>query len=60
MPADPRECRQRALRCTELAERATDSQLKEILQGLARRWLELARQLDDAQAPRDDRGRKSG
>jgi hypothetical protein len=58
MPGDPKECRQRALRCTELAERATDSQLKEVMQGLARRWLELALQLERAQALRDDREQK--
>jgi hypothetical protein len=59
MPGDAKECRQRALRCTELAERATDSQLKEVLQGLAQRWLELALQLEHAQAVRDERERKS-
>jgi hypothetical protein len=55
MPGDPKECRQRALRCTELAERAPDPQLKE---RLARRWRELALQLERAQALRDNRERK--
>src|SRR5262245_17508401 len=32
MPSDPKEYRQNALRCTELAERATDSQLKAVLE----------------------------
>jgi hypothetical protein len=41
-----------------LAEKATDSQLKEVMQGLARRWLELALQLERAQALRDDREQK--
>jgi hypothetical protein len=58
MPGDSKECRQRALRCTELAERATDFQLREILQALAQRWLELGLQLEHAQALRDDREQK--
>ncbi len=50
MPGDPKECRQRGLRCTELAEKATDPELKAVLESLAKRWLRLAAELDLAQA----------
>ena len=52
MGTDPKECRERALRCTELARRATDPTLKAVLTDLAERWrkaavdLECARKLD--------------
>jgi hypothetical protein len=39
MPGDPKECRQRALRCTQLAKKAADSQVKAVLRMLAKRWL---------------------
>jgi hypothetical protein len=54
MPSDPKECRQHALRCTELAERATDSQLKAVLGMLAKRCLRLAADLERARAVRDE------
>jgi hypothetical protein len=53
MPGDPKECRQHALRCTELAERATDSQVKAVLKHLAQHWVKLAVELERAQALRD-------
>ena len=34
MPSDLKECRQRALRCTELAEKTTDPELKALLKSL--------------------------
>jgi hypothetical protein len=55
MPSDLRECRQRALRCTELAERTTDPELKAVLKSLVERWLKLAADLEHAQASRDER-----
>jgi len=58
MPGDPKECRQRALRCTELAERAGDAQLKAVLKSLAQRWLKLAIELERAEALRDMRDPK--
>jgi hypothetical protein len=54
MPGDPKECHQRALRCTELAERAADSELKAVLKSLAERWLKMAAELERAQALRDE------
>jgi hypothetical protein len=53
MPNDPKECRQHALRCTKLAERATDSQLKAVLKHLAQRWVKLTVELERAEALRD-------
>jgi hypothetical protein len=54
MPGDPKECRQHALRCTELAENATDSQLKAVLKRLAEQWLKMAVELERAHALRDE------
>ena len=57
MPSDPKECRQRATRCTELAEKTTDPELKAVLKSLVERWLKLAADLEHAQALRDERAR---
>jgi hypothetical protein len=54
MPSDPKECRQRALRCTELAEKATNPELNAVLKSLAERWLKLAVDLERTQALRDE------
>ena len=54
MPGDPKERRQRALRCTELAENAADSQLKAVLKHLAEQWLKMAVELERAHALRDE------
>jgi hypothetical protein len=48
MPTDPMECRKRALRCSELAERATNSQVKAVLTYLAKHWLKMAVDLERA------------
>jgi hypothetical protein len=48
MGTDPKECRERALRCTELAERATEPTLKAILTDLAERWQKAAVELECA------------
>jgi hypothetical protein len=50
MPTDPMEYRKRGLRCNELAERATNSQVKAVLTYLAEHWLKMAVDLDRAQA----------
>ena len=52
MPMEPQECRQNGLRCRELAERATDSHLKDVLEELAKRWVTRATELERAQALR--------
>src|SRR5262245_63084931 len=53
MLMEPQECRQNGLRCRELAERATDSHLKDVLEELAKRWVTRATELERAQALRD-------
>jgi len=58
MRSSPKECRENALRCTELAERATDSQLEFVLKSLAQRWLKMAIELERAEALRDIRDPK--
>ena len=49
MPAEPMQYRENASRCAELAERASDAQLREVLKLLARRWVQMATQLECAQ-----------
>jgi hypothetical protein len=46
-------CRERALRCTELAGRASDPHLKAVLQHLAERWLKSAAGLEGSQVSQD-------
>ena len=53
MPIEPQECRQNGLRCRELADRATDSRLKDVLEDIAKRWMTRATELERAQALRD-------
>jgi hypothetical protein len=48
MPTDPMEYRKRGLRCNELAERATNSQVKAVLTYLAEHWLKMAVDLERA------------
>jgi molecular chaperone GrpE (heat shock protein) len=50
MASDPVECRKRALRCRELAERAMNSQVKAALTYLAEHWLNVADELERAQS----------
>ena len=47
---DPVECRKRALRCRELAEKATNAQVKAALTYLAEHWLKAADELELAQS----------
>jgi hypothetical protein len=46
MPGDPKECREHAKRCWELASEATNPVLKESLIDLAQRWARLASDLE--------------
>ena len=50
MPGDPKECRERALRCAELAMTARTPQLKTTLLDLSKKWEKLAIQLETALA----------
>jgi hypothetical protein len=56
MGTDPKQCRERALRCTELAERATDPTLKAVLTDLAERWQKAAVDLECADNLRQQGG----
>jgi hypothetical protein len=47
---EPMECRKRALRCGELAETATNFQVKAVFTYLAEHWLKMAVDLERAQA----------
>jgi len=53
VPGDPKECRQHAARCMELAGDSRDPKLKETLQDLARNWTKLAIQLETSHALHD-------
>jgi hypothetical protein len=50
---DAKQCRERALQCTELAERASDPHLKAVLQHLAERWLKSAAELEGSKVSQD-------
>ena len=50
MPGDPKECRQHAEKCQRLALEAKTEQARETFEGLARTWLRLAVDLENAQA----------
>jgi hypothetical protein len=48
MPVDPKECRKRALICTELAAAARTARSKALFLELSQSWEKLAIQLEDA------------
>jgi hypothetical protein len=50
MPGDPRECREHALRCLELAKAASSPQVKARFLDLANTWTKLAADLEETQA----------
>ncbi|MGH6771203.1 MAG: hypothetical protein ACRECO_19520 [Xanthobacteraceae bacterium] len=52
--ADAKECRQRALRCAELAHSTKACRLRELLLDLTRTWLKLALELERTEALLDD------
>jgi hypothetical protein len=54
MPGDPEECRQHALRCTELAEQADSPERAKVFRNLAKQWLKMAIELERAYALRDE------
>ena len=65
MPGDPKECRQHAKRCLELASDAPPSSLTRArFENLARTWLRIARDLEIAKSLLDKWGdpprRKTG
>jgi hypothetical protein len=50
MPGDPKECRQHARRCAELAAIATTPDAREQFLSLEKSWMKLAADLDHAKA----------
>ena len=47
MPGDPKECREHAARCAELAVKAGTPQLRAIFLGLSKNWEKIAIHLED-------------
>jgi hypothetical protein len=52
--ADAKECRQRALRCAELAHSTQAGRMRELLLDLTRTWLKLALELERTETRLDD------
>ena len=50
MPGDPKECRQHARRCAELASIATTLEARDTFLSLQMTWIRLAVELDQARA----------
>jgi hypothetical protein len=50
MPGDPKECRQHAFRCLNLAKSASTPQAKQKFLQLADHWTMLARDLEELKA----------
>jgi hypothetical protein len=50
MPGDPKECREHARRCAELANTATTPDAREHFLALQQSWLRLAADLESAKA----------
>ena len=46
MPGDPKQCREYALRCVEMAGQATNPDHKRLMTDLAQNWLDLAIELE--------------
>lgn len=49
MPGDPRECRQHAMRCAELAANVKDVDFKATYLALAKQWEMFAAELEEAE-----------
>ena len=50
MPGDPKECREHARRCAELAKLATTQEARQQFLSLQMSWIRLAADLDNAKA----------
>jgi hypothetical protein len=46
VPGDPKECREHAKRCLQLADETTNPALKDSLLDISRHWMRLAADLD--------------
>ena len=49
MPGDPKECRQHALNCVQLAKTAKSPEARDRFARLARTWIRLAEELERMQ-----------
>jgi hypothetical protein len=58
MPGDPKECREHAKNCSRLASEAKTEQARETFENLARTWMRLATDLENAKALLDEWGAK--
>jgi hypothetical protein len=54
MAGDPKECRQRAVQCADLAHTARTPELKTLLINLSQNWLKLAIELERTQLLLDE------
>lgn len=54
MPGDPRECRERAARCLELAAETANEGVKQMLLSIAKQWETLAMELERAKRVLND------
>jgi hypothetical protein len=50
MPGDPKECRQHALNCAQLAKGASTAEQRDHFAKLARTWIKLAEELEQTEA----------
>ena len=46
MPGDPKQCREHAKRCLQLAQETSNPALKDSLGNIAEQWMRLATDLD--------------
>jgi len=56
MPGDPKECRERALECVELARTANTPEHKQLLTNLAQSWIKLAVEIERENALLNEHG----
>ena len=56
MPGDPKECRERAKRCHQMAAETTHPNLKQSLTEIADHWMRLATELDATKRLLDEWG----
>jgi hypothetical protein len=54
MPGDPRECRERAARCLELAASTANEGIKQLFLSISKQWEALAAELERAKKIIDD------
>jgi hypothetical protein len=53
MPGDPKQCREHAKKCADMASKATNPQHKQLLTNLAQSWTKIALELERSLALMD-------